>query len=145
MTCAGVMLACALLGSSMVTSWDAWPRGLHACPIFQQKTCTSGIQAHAHRLHARGSGRRWTNSMFDCCALPAAACECWPAEPQLMPQPPVVAKSCSNPRAHKQRCTTSEGLWLNLDLVGKWSHYPALPFLPQAQTSTILIDRKSVV
>ena len=38
---------------------------------------------------------------LDCCALPAAACKSWPAEPHLMPQPPVVAKSCSNPRAHK--------------------------------------------
>ena len=85
----------------MVTRWDAWPLGPHACPIFQQKNCTSGIRAHAHRLHARSSGRRWKNSMFDCCALPAAACECWPAEPQLMPQPPAVAKFCSNPRAHK--------------------------------------------
>jgi len=26
-------------------------------------------------------------------------------------------------------------LWLNPDLVGKWPHSPALPFLPQAQTS----------
>ena len=96
MTCAGVMLACALLGSSKVTRWAAWPRGPHACPIFQQKTCTLGTRTHAHRLHARCSAR-----MFDCCALPAAACECWPAEPHLMPQPPVIAKSCSNPRAHK--------------------------------------------
>jgi len=96
MTCAGVMLACALLGSSTVTRWAAWPRGPHACPIFQQKTCTLGTRTHAHRLHARCSAR-----MFDCCALPAAACECWPAEPHLMPQPPVIAKSCSNPRAHK--------------------------------------------
>jgi len=39
------------------------------------------------------------------------------------------------------RCTTSEGPWLNPDLVGKWSYSPAkaLPFLPQAQTNTILI------
>jgi len=54
----------------------------------------------------------------------------------------------------RQRCTTSEGPWLNPDLVGKWSHSPAqapfltqaqpnpakaLPFLPQAHTNTILI------
>ena len=39
------------------------------------------------------------------------------------------------------RFTTSEGPWFNPDLVGKWSHSPAkaLPFLPQAQTNTILI------
>jgi len=35
----------------------------------------------------------------------------------------------------RPRCTTSEGPWLNPDLVGKWSHSPAkaLPFLTQAQ------------
>jgi len=48
------------------------------------------------RLHACGSART-----LDCCALPAAACESWPAEPHLIPHPPVVAKSCSNPSAHK--------------------------------------------
>jgi len=71
---------------------------------FPAKTCTLGIQAHAHRLHARCSAR-----MFDCCALPAAACECWPAEPHLMPQPPVVAKCCSNPRAHKAKVHYQRG------------------------------------
>ena len=48
------------------------------------------------RLHAGGSART-----LDCCALPAAACERWPAAPHLMPKPPVISKSCPNPRAHK--------------------------------------------
>ena len=49
-------------------------------------------------LHACGSART-----LDCCALPAAAYKRWPAEPHLMPQPPVVAKSCSDPRALKAK------------------------------------------
>jgi len=48
------------------------------------------------RLHACGSART-----LDCCVLPVAAYKCWPAEPQLTPNSPVVAKFCSNPRAHK--------------------------------------------
>jgi len=38
---------------------------------------------------------------LDYCALPTTTCETWPVELHLMPQPSVVAKSCSNPRAHK--------------------------------------------
>jgi len=47
-------------------------------------------------LHACDSART-----LDCCALSVTVCETWPVEPHLMPQPPVVAKSCSNPRVHK--------------------------------------------
>jgi len=59
----------------------------------------------------------------------------------------------------RPRCTTSEGPWLNQDLVGKWSHSPAkalpfhtqaqpnpakpIPFLPQTQTNTILLLKPS--
>jgi len=45
------------------------------------------------------------------------------------------------PTRLRSHCTTSEGPWLNPDFAGKWSHSPAkaLPFLPQAQTNTILI------
>ena len=59
----------------------------------------------------------------------------------------------------RPRCTTSEGPWLNPDLVGKWSPSPAkalpshtkaqpnpaktIPFLPQAQTNTILLLKTS--
>ena len=46
-----------------------------------------------NRLHAFGSART-----LDCCALPAATCECWPAEPQLTPHPPVV-RVCTCVRA----------------------------------------------
>ena len=65
---------------------------------------SSSLNAPELRLHARGSART-----LDCCALPAAACECWPAEPQLMPHPPVVAKSCSNPCAHKAKVHYQRG------------------------------------
>jgi len=67
--------------------------GLFTCQSIRT-FCT--LTAPEFRLHACGSSRT-----LDCGALPAAACERWPAEPHLMPQPPVVAKSCSNPRAHK--------------------------------------------
>ena len=46
----------------------------------------------------------------------------------LIPQSPAVAKSCSNPRAHKAEVHYRRGHWLNPDLVGEWSHSPALPF-----------------
>jgi len=101
MTCAGVMLACALIGCNMVTRWDASASGLQAYPTLQQGGHTSGIRTHTHCLHVRGSGRRQKSSMFDCCDPPDAACECWTADLQLMSQPPAVENSCSTPRAHK--------------------------------------------
>jgi len=48
------------------------------------------------RLYACGSARA-----RDCGALTTVACAHCPLEPHLISQPPVVAKSCSNPRAHK--------------------------------------------
>jgi len=134
MVCAGVMLACALISSNMGTRWDAWALGPQAYATLQQGGCTSGIRTQTHCLLVRGSGRRQKNCMFVCCALLAAAYECWAAEPPLMPQPrlknPAQILAPTRPRY-----TTSEGLWINPDLVGKWSHFPALPFLTQAQTS----------
>jgi len=56
----------------------------------------STLTAPELRLHACGSART-----LGCGALTAAVCEHCPVEPHLIPQPPVVAKSCSNPRAHK--------------------------------------------
>jgi len=87
-------------------------------------------------LHVCGSART-----LDCCALPVTACESWPVELHLMPKPPVVQNPDQILVPTRPRYTTSEGPWLNPDLVGKWSHSPAkaLPFLPQAQTNTILI------
>jgi len=67
--------------------------GLFTC---QSIRTSRTLTAPELRLHACASART-----LDCCALPAAACECWPAEQQLTPHPPVVTKSCSNPRAHK--------------------------------------------
>jgi len=52
--------------------------------------------------------------------------------------------SLPNPRAHKDEVTTGEGHWLNPDLVGKWSHSPALPFPQHAQTNTFPIPNPSV-
>jgi len=43
----------------------------------------------------------------------------------------------------RPRCTTGEGLWLNRDLVGKWSYSPTLPFLQHAQTNPIPFPRQS--
>jgi len=48
------------------------------------------------RLHSCGNART-----RDCGALTALACAHCPLEPHLIPQSPAVAKSCSNPRAHK--------------------------------------------
>jgi len=44
----------------------------------------------------------------------------------------------------RPRCTTGKGHWLTPDLVGKWSHSPALPFPQHAQTNTFLILNPSV-
>ena len=60
--------------------------GLFTC---QSIRTSSTLNVPELRLHACGSART-----LDCHALPDAACECWPAESQLMPHPPVVAKSC---------------------------------------------------
>jgi len=130
MVCAGVMLACALISSNLGTRWDAWASGPQAYTTLQQGGCTSGIQTQTHCLLARGSGRRHKNCMFVCCAPLAAAYECWTAELHLMPQPPALEKSCSNPRAHKaekhyQRGTLVESrlCWQVVPLPG-----PALPY-----------------
>jgi len=56
----------------------------------------STLTAPQLRLHACGSARA-----RDCGALTAVACAHCPLEPHLKSQPPVVAKSCSNPRAQK--------------------------------------------
>jgi len=48
------------------------------------------------RLYSCGNART-----RDCGALTALACAHCPLEPHLIPQSPAVAKSCSNPRAHK--------------------------------------------
>jgi len=101
MVCAGVMLACALISSNLGTRWDAWALGPHAYATLQQGGCTSAIQTQTHCFLARGSGRRQKNCMFVCYAPLAAAYECWAAELHLMPQPPALGKSCSNPRAYK--------------------------------------------
>jgi len=121
--------------------------GLFTC---QSIRTSSTLSAPELRLDECGSART-----LDCCALPAAACECWPAEPQLTPHPPVVAKSCSNPRAHKaevhyQRGTLVESrpCWQVVPFPSQSPSFltqaqpnpaKALPFLPQAQTNTILI------
>ena len=67
--------------------------GLLTC---QSIRTSSTLTSPELRLHACASART-----LDCCALPAPNCECWPAEPQVTPHPPVVAKSYSNPRAYK--------------------------------------------
>jgi len=95
----------------------------------------TGIRTKTHCLLARGSGRRQKNCMLVCFAPLAAAYECWATQLYLMPQPPALKNPAQILVPTRQRCTTSEGLWLNPDLVGKWSHSPALPFLSQAQTS----------
>jgi len=65
--------------------------GLFTCQSIRTFSTLTSLE-----LHACDSART-----LDCCALPADTCESCPAEPHLMTQPPVVAKSCSNPRAHK--------------------------------------------
>jgi len=135
MVCAGVMLACALISSNLGTRWDAWASGPHVYATLQQGGCTSGIRTQTHCLLARGSGRRQKNCMFVFCGPLAAAYECWSAELHLMPHHLRLKNPAQILVPTRPRCTTSEGLWLNPDLVGKWSHSPALPFLPQAQTS----------
>jgi len=138
MVCAGVMVTCALISSNMGTRRDAWASGPQAYATLQQNGCTSGVRTQTHCLLARGSGRRQKNRMFVCCAPLAAAYKCWAAELQLMLRSPAVENPAQIPGLvpTRPRCTTSEGLWLNPDLVGKWSYFPALPFLTQAQTST---------
>ena len=44
----------------------------------------------------------------------------------------------------KNQTFKSEGHWLNPDLVGQWSHSPALPFPQHAQTNTFPILNPSV-
>jgi len=67
--------------------------GLFTC---QSIRTSNTLTAPKLRPHAFSSART-----LDCCALPADACECWPAEPLFTPHPPMVAKSCPNPRVHK--------------------------------------------
>ena len=67
--------------------------GLFTCRSIRTSSTLTSSELH---LHACGSART-----LDRCALPAVICKCWPAEPQITPHPPVAAKSCSNPRAHK--------------------------------------------
>jgi len=125
--------------------------GLFTC---QSIRTSSTLTAPELRLHVCGSVRT-----LDCCALPDANCECWPVELQLTPHPPVVAKSYSNPRAHKAEVHYQRGTLVKSRPCGKWFHSPtkslpfltqvqansarALPFLPQAQTNTILILNSS--
>ena len=94
----------------------------------------------------------------DCGALTALVCAHCPLEPHLIPQLPAVAKSGSNPRSHKTEVYYRQGSLVDprpLLASGPTpqpclssntprrtrSHSPAkaLPFLPQAQTNTILI------
>jgi len=74
------------------------------------------------RLHSCGNART-----RDCGALTALTCAHCPLEPHLIPQ-----SRSQNPTQilvpTRPRRTTGEGHWLNPDLVGKWSHSPALPF-----------------
>jgi len=46
---------------------------------------------------------------LDYCALITTTCETWSAELYLMSQPPVVAKSCSNPRVHNVKVYYQRG------------------------------------
>ena len=56
------------------------------------------------RLYSCGNART-----RDCGALTALACAHCPLEPHLIPQLPAVAKSCSNPRAHKAEVHYRQG------------------------------------
>jgi len=128
--------------------------GLFTCQSIRTSSTLTAPELH---LHACGSART-----LNYCALPAVTCECWPVEPQLTPHPPVVATSCSNPRAHKaevhcQRGTLVESrpCWQVVPFPIQSPSFPyttlpfltqaqpnpakALPFLPQAQTNIILI------
>ena len=58
--------------------------GLFTCQSIRTSSTLTGPDL---RLHACGSVRT-----LDYCAL--SVCKCWPAEPQVTPHPPVVAKSC---------------------------------------------------
>jgi len=66
----------------------------------------------------------------DCGALTAVVCAHCPLEPHLIFQLPVVAKSCSNPRAHKAEVHYRQG-----SLVDPRPCWQVL----RAQTNTILI------
>jgi len=75
--------------------------GLLTC---QSIRTSSTLTTPELRLHAYGSAHT-----LDCCAPPATSCEWWSVEPQLTPHPPVVAKSCPNPRAHKAELHCQRG------------------------------------
>ena len=118
--------------------------GLFTC---QSIRTSSTLTAPELRLHACGSART-----LYCCALSdvlanAGLLSRSSCPTHLWSQNPAQILVPTRPRF-----TTSEGPWLNPDLVGKWSPSPvkALPFhtqaqqnpakaLPQAQTNTILI------
>jgi len=83
-------------------------------------------------MRARGGASHQKSRMLSYSALLAAAYVWPPASLHLTSwQLVLVGKSCSNPRAH----TASEGHWLNPDLVGRWSHFSAKPFLIQSRTN----------
>ena len=65
-------------------------------------------------------------SQTNCCALPAANS----AEPHLIPQPPVVAKSCSNPRAHKAKVHYQRGTLVESRPCWQVVPLPSPAFLP---------------
>ena len=105
--------------------------GLLTC---QSIRTSSTLTTPELRLHAYGSAR-----MLDCCALPAAACECWPAELQLTPHPLVVAKSCPNPRAHKAKVHYQQGTLVEstpcCQVVPFPSQIPSFPYSSPAKPS----------
>ena len=135
-TCSCVHSICGCLPARPPPVWIR--TALRLTPFFGcLLTCHSVHAFSTHlRLHSCGIARS-----RDCGALTALACAHCPLEPHLIPQSPAVAKSCSNPRAHKAEVHYRR--WLNPDLVGKWSHSPALPFPQHAQTNPIPFPSQS--
>jgi len=131
---AGVTLACALICLIMCSRWDACVPGLHAHAALSYE---SRIHTNCPQLCCDAS--RQTSSMPPCCFCPplhANAClpQCSYARGNhcssyWQPKNPAQILVLTKPG-----CTICEGHWLNPDLVGTWSHFPANSLPPQTRS-----------
>ena len=112
---AGVILACALISSTISTRWDARAPGPHAYATLELDFFISRSRIPTPCLHAHGrmqGGVRLHKSRVSaCCALPAAAYECWAAALHLCPQKAIsqTAAADQSKSSPKSSCPQSRG------------------------------------
>jgi len=101
-------------------------------------TCRSVHAFNTHlRLHSCGIVRT-----RDCGALTVLACAHCPLEPHLIPQSPAVAKSCSNPRAHKAEVYYRQGSLVDPRPCRQVVRLPS-PSVPSTRSDEHLSDPES--